>query len=275
LITPGEMDLMARIAGLRLVERYANWERSPFDIHSTAHVSIYRLDQPVRAGETQRRKDMQSALHISPSILAADTANLAAAVRAAAAGGADSLHIDIMDGHYVANYAFSPKTLADLRRVTTLPLHAHLEVGNPDAVLPLFAEANMIIVQEDATPDLAATIAAIRQLGCAVGVAVNRDRPVEPLLPVLDRVDLLLVMAVEPGFGGQPFDASVLDKVHWLHVQRAQSGCGFAIGLDGGINAVTIAPAVAAGADFFAVGSAAFTGDITAAVQQLRTAAGA
>ena len=217
-------------------------------------------------------------LHLSPSILAADTANLAAAVRAAEAGGADSLHIDVMDGHYVANYAFSPKTVADLRWGTALPLHAHLEVGNPDAVLPLFAEADMIIVQEDTVsqsgmPDLAATIAAIRQLGCAVGVAVNRDRPVAPLLPILDRVDLLLVMAVEPGFGGQPFDAGVLDKVRWLHAQRAASRQSFAIGLDGGITRATIALSAAAGADFFAVGSAAFAGDVAESVRQLRVAA--
>lgn len=212
-------------------------------------------------------------LHLSPSILAADTANLEMAVRAAARGGADSLHIDIMDGHYVANYAFSPKTVTDLRRVTSLPLHAHLEVGNPDAVLSLFSEADMIIVQEDATPDLAATIAAIRRLGCAAGVAVNRARPVEPLLSVLDHVELLLVMAVEPGFGGQPFDAQVLDKVRWLHAQRASSHLNFAIGLDGGINPSTIALSVAAGADFFAVGSAAFVDDIAESVRRLRVAA--
>jgi ribulose-phosphate 3-epimerase len=211
-------------------------------------------------------------LHLSPSILAADTANRAAAVRAVERGGADSLHIDIMDGHYVANYAFSPKTLADLRRVTTLPLHAHLEVGNPDAVLPLFAEADTIIVQEDTTPDLADTVAAIRRLGCAAGVAVNRGRPVETLLPVLSQVGLLLVMAVEPGFGGQPFDASVLDKVRWLHTQRARLDASFAIGLDGGITPITIAQAVAVGADFFAVGSAAFAGDASDSVVRLRTA---
>jgi ribulose-phosphate 3-epimerase len=212
-------------------------------------------------------------VHLSPSILSADTANLAAAVQAAAAGGADSLHIDIMDGHYVANYAFSPKIVTDLRRVTRLPLHVHLEVGNPDAVLPLFAGADMIIVQEDTTPDLAVTLASIRRLGCAVGVAINRDRPVDLLLPILDRVDLLLVMAVEPGFGGQPFDASVLDKVRWLRAQHESSQLGFAIGLDGGINRMTIAVSAAAGADFFAIGSAAFTGDVTEAVQRLRAAA--
>jgi len=208
--------------------------------------------------------------HLSPSILAADTANLAAAVRAVETGGADSLHIDIMDGHYVANYAFSPKTVADLRRVTRLPLHVHLEVSNPDAVLSLFAAADMLIVQEDTAPDLAATIAAIRRLGCAVGVAVNRNRSVAALSPLLPQVDLLLVMAVEPGFGGQPFDARVLDKVRWLQQQRTSLGARFAIGLDGGVTTTTIAPALAAGADFFAVGSAAFAGDIAHAVRQLR-----
>ena len=137
----------------------------------------------------------------------------------------------------------------------------------------LLAEADMIIVQEDTAPDLTATIAAIRRLGCAVGVAVNRSRSVEALLPVLTQVALLLVMAVEPGFGGQPFDASVLDKVRWLHRQRTALDAGFAIGLDGGISQFTIAQAVAAGADFFAVGSAVFAGDASAGVAQLRAAA--
>lgn len=214
-----------------------------------------------------------SMLHLSPSILAADTANLAAAVAAAAAGGADSVHIDIMDGHYVANYAFSPKTVTDLQQVTSLPLHAHLEVGNPDAVIPLFAAAQMIVVQEDTTPDLPTTVAMIRQIGCAVGVAVNRNRPIEPLLSILAEVDLLLVMAVEPGFGGQPFDAGVLDKVRWLDRQRAARHLAFAIGLDGGISLATIAQATAAGADFFAVGSAVFASDIAHSVRRLRAAA--
>jgi len=213
------------------------------------------------------------AIHLSPSILAADTAALGKAVDAVAAGGADSLHIDVMDGHYVANYAFSPKTVEDLRRITRLPLHAHLEVANPDAVLHLFAAAHMIIVQEDTTPDLGATLATIRQMGCRVGVAVNRNRPVDPLLPWLAQVDLLLVMAVEPGFGGQPFDDSVLGKVRHLHAHRATLAGSCAIGLDGGISPATIGRSTAAGADFFAVGSAVFAGDPAIAVRTLRTAA--
>ncbi|MCB0053582.1 MAG: hypothetical protein KDE24_29025, partial [Caldilinea sp.] len=149
----------------------------------------------------------------------------------------------------------------------------HLEVANPDAVLHLFAAAHMIIVQEDTTPDLGATLTAIRRLGCAAGVAVNRSRSVEPLLPWLDQLDLLLVMAVEPGFGGQPFDDSVLAKVRRLHAERAATGGSWAIGLDGGISLDTIGRATAAGADFFAVGSAAFAGDPAAAMRTLRAAA--
>jgi ribulose-phosphate 3-epimerase len=208
-------------------------------------------------------------IHLSASILAADTANLAAAVQAAAQGGAASIHVDVMDGRYVANFAFSPKTIADLRRVTDLPLHAHLEVAEPARSIPLFAPADMIIVQEDTTADLAGTVAQVRSQGNQVGVAVNPDRPVEPLFPLLGEIDLLLVMAVWPGFGGQPFDATVLEKVAWAAAQRRRLGLAFAIGVDGGIGPATIGAAAAAGADFFAVGSALFGGDITDNVRQL------
>ncbi len=202
-------------------------------------------------------------LHLSASILAADTANLAAAVRAAAAGGAASIHVDVMDGRYVANYAFSPKTIADLRRVTDLPLHAHLEVADPARTIPLFAAADMIIVQEDTAVDLAETLTLIRVQGNQIGVAVNLDRAVAPLAPFLAEIDLLLVMAVWPGFGGQPFDIRALEKVAWAAAQRQQLGLAFAIGVDGGIDPVTIRTAVDAGADFFAVGSAVFKGEIS------------
>lgn len=208
-------------------------------------------------------------IHISASILAADTAHLAAAVDAAQAGGAASVHIDVMDGRYVDNFAFSPKTVEDLRRVTALPLHAHLEVLEPARSIPLFAAADLIVVQEDTVQDLEEIVARIRGQGNGAGVAVNPDRPVERLAAVLDQIDLLLVMAVWPGFGGQPFDATVLDKVKWAAAQRKRLGLAFAIGVDGGIGPATIGAATAAGADFFAVGSAIFGGDVARNVRGL------
>lgn len=213
-------------------------------------------------------------IHLSASILAADTANLAAAVHAAAQGGAASIHVDVMDGRYVDNFAFSPKTIFDLRRETDLPIHAHLEVEDTARSVPLFAGADMIIVQEDTTPDLAATLALIRRQGNRVGVAINPDRPVERLAPFLRDIDLLLVMAVWPGFGGQPFDATVLSKVAWAAAARQELGLAYAIGVDGGIGLATIGAATAAGADFFAVGSAIFAGDVAANVRHLLTVAG-
>ena len=208
-------------------------------------------------------------IHISASVLAADTAHLAAAVGAAQAGGAASIHIDVMDGRYVDNFAFSPKTVADLRCVTALPLHAHLEVLEPVRAIRLFAAADLIIVQEDTVPELEQVVAQIRRQGNGVGVAVNPDRPVERLAPILDQLDLLLVMAVWPGFGGQPFDATVLEKVKWAAAQRARRGLAYAIGVDGGIGPATIGAATAAGADFFAVGSAIFNGDVVGNVRGL------
>lgn len=204
-------------------------------------------------------------LHVSPSILAADTANLGAAVAAVQAAGAHSIHVDVMDGHYVANFAFSPKNIDDLRSATTLPLHAHLEVSDPDLCVPLFAHADMIIVQEDTTPNLAATLARIRAAGCEVGVGVNPERPLEPVLPLLAQIDLLLLLAVAPGFGGQAFNPVVLEKARYLAEHRARAGLAFAIGVDGGINALTIGAAAAAGADFFVAGTGVFGGLETAA----------
>jgi ribulose-phosphate 3-epimerase len=197
-------------------------------------------------------------LHMSPSILAADTANLSAAVAAAQAAGAHSIHVDVMDGHYVANFAFSPKNIDDLSGATTLPLHAHLEVSDPDRCVPLFAHADMIIVQEDTTPNLAATLARIRAAGCEAGVGVNPERPLGPVLPLLAQIDLLLLLAVAPGFGGQVFNPVVLEKARHLAEHRARAGLPFAIGVDGGINAVTIGAAAAAGVDFFVAGTAVF-----------------
>ena len=196
--------------------------------------------------------------YISPSLLAADTMHLAEAVRAVQAAGAHSLHIDVMDGHYVANLAFSPKNVADLRGVTNLPLHVHLEVDNPLACIPLFAHADLIIVQEDTVPDLEGLCVRLREAGIQVGVAVNPDRPVERLLPWLRQIDLLLVMAVWPGFGGQSFDAGVLPKVDWAWTQRRGLDARYLIGIDGGVSAATVPAAVSAGVDCLIAGSSIF-----------------
>ncbi|MBK8046238.1 MAG: ribulose-phosphate 3-epimerase [Anaerolineales bacterium] len=198
-------------------------------------------------------------IHLSPSILAADTMQLGNAVTAVASAGAHSIHVDVMDGHYVANIAFSPKTIDDLRAITHLPLHAHLEVANTPQCIPLFESADLVIVQEDTVADLEAVITQIQNCGARVGVAVNPDRPVKRLAPWLAHLDLVLVMAVEPGFGGQPFRAAVLHKATWLWEERRRLNLHFDIGIDGGVGLQTVGPAAAAGVDCFVAGSAIFS----------------
>ena len=218
-------------------------------------------------------QNLKSKIHLSPSILAADQMRLGELVAQAEAAGADSIHIDVMDGRYVANFAFSPKTVADLRRVTYLPLHVHLEVADPDASIPLFAGADLIVVQEGCVPNLSLTLAAIKAQGCLAGVAVNPSRPVEELAEFLPQIDLLLIMAVEPGFGGQSFDRRALDKAAWAKIHRAQHGLTFPIGLDGGVGEETVADAAAAGVDFLIVGTGIFDVNPTGAAEAERVAA--
>lgn len=216
---------------------------------------------------------MPNRVKIAASILAADFANLGCAVREAEAGGADSIHIDMMDGHYVRNITFGLDLIPALRPHTRLPLVPHLELSNPDDLIVPLANcgSDMIVIQEDTCPDLAVSIHAIRSRGIAVGVGVNPDRPLDRVVPFLNNLDLLIVMSVPPGFGGQPFDASVLAKVSAAREWREQRGHRYDIGMDGGINEQTLGQAVRAGCDYLIVGSAIFGRDgIVPSITRLR-----
>lgn len=198
----------------------------------------------------------------SPSILAADFSNLAQAVRAVEEAGAASIHIDMMDGHYVHNFTFGLDLFPALHRHTSLPLMAHLEIANPDAFIADFARvgADGIIVCEDTCPDLKATIQMMRSVGVQVGVSLNPDRPLSLVQPYLEQIDHLIILSVWPGFGGQPFDWSVLPKIEAARSLFNQMSQPPMLAVDGGINQDNIVAVVQAGADTLIVGSAIFQG---------------
>lgn len=219
---------------------------------------------------------MSSSILIAPSILSADFARLADAAAAVAAGGADMLHVDVMDGHFVPNLTIGPPVVASLSKATSLPLDCHLMVENPDALLPDFAKAgaHWLSVHWEACRHLNRTIALIRSLGMKPGVAINPHTPVELLLPVLPDLDFVLLMSVNPGFGGQRFLPRTLEKARWLDAWRREHGAPLAIEIDGGITRETIGDARAAGVDWFVAGSAVFGApDVSEAIAGLRQAA--
>lgn len=201
-------------------------------------------------------------VQFSPSILAADFSNLGQAVRAAEEAGATSIHIDMMDGHYVHNFTFGLDLFPTLRRHTSLPLMAHLEIANPDAFIADFARvgATGVIVCEDTCPDLKATIQAMRSAGVQVGVSLNPDRPLSLVEPYLEQIDHLIILSVWPGFGGQTFDRSVLPKIEAARSLFNQMPKPPTLAVDGGVNQDNVATVVRAGADTLIVGSAAFQG---------------
>ena len=204
---------------------------------------------------------------IAPSILSADFAKLGEEIRAVAAAGADWIHVDVMDGHFVPNITIGPLVVAAIRPVTDLPLDVHLMIENADRYIPDFAAAgaDIIAVQIEASVHLNRTLQLIRQNGCKAGVVLNPSTPIDTLEWVLPDVDLVVLMSVNPGFGGQKFIPATLAKIARLRKMIDEQELAIDIEVDGGVNRKTIASVAAAGADVFVAGSAIFGSDDYAA----------
>lgn len=215
-------------------------------------------------------------IDLAPSILSADFAHLADQVRSATEGGAAVIHVDIMDGHFVPNLTIGPPVVKSLRKATDLPLDCHLMIENPDEFIPIFidAGADWISVHQEACRHLDRTLHLIRSHGAQVGVVINPATPVDTLAEVLDIVDYVLVMSVNPGFGAQKFIPNSLHKMRKLAEIRAQRGLRYRIEVDGGVALDTVAEVVRAGAEILVAGNAVFgNGDPKTNAQRLLKAA--
>ena len=205
---------------------------------------------------------MQGPLRIAPSILSADFARLGEEVETVAAAGADWIHVDVMDGHFVPNLTIGPGVVKAIRGKTKLPFDVHLMISPIDAYVPAFAAAgaDVITVHPEAGPHLHRTLQLIRSLGKRAGAALNPATPISAIEPVLGDLDLVLVMSVNPGFGGQSFIESQLAKIAALRRMIDLSGRPIDLEVDGGVNAETAPRIVAAGADVLVAGTATFEG---------------
>ena len=215
---------------------------------------------------------MRQKLRIAPSILSADFSRLGEEVRAIDAAGADYIHVDVMDGHFVPNITVGPLVVKALRGASRLPFDVHLMISPVDPYIPEFADAgaDILTVHPEAGPHLHRSLQLIKSLGKKAGVALNPATPVAALDHVWDAVDLVLVMSVNPGFGGQKFIESQFDKIAELRRRIDAGGRPIDLEVDGGINAETAPRAVAAGADVLVAGTASFTGGPEAYAENIR-----
>jgi ribulose-phosphate 3-epimerase len=199
-------------------------------------------------------------IELAPSILASDFAHLADQVEQATAGGAAVIHVDVMDGHFVPNLTIGPPVVKSLRKATRLPLDCHLMIENPDQFIGDFAEAgaDWISVHQEVCRHLNRTLHLIKSHDCRAGVVINPATPVDTLSEVFDIVDYILVMSVNPGFGGQKFIPETLGKVRKLADIRSDRGYGYRIEIDGGVGLDTVAEVVRAGAEILVAGNAVF-----------------
>ena len=215
-------------------------------------------------------------IKIAPSILSADFGRLGEEVAAVDRAGADYIHVDVMDGHFVPNITIGPLVVDALRSITAKPLDVHLMIENPDRYIPEFAKAgaDIITVHQEAVPHLHRTIQLIHSCGKKAGVSLNPATPMDTLDVIIDDLDLVLVMSVNPGFGGQAFISATLDKIHALRTVIDRRGLNVELEVDGGIKEDNIAQVASAGADVFVAGSAVFaTRDYRATITALRQAA--
>jgi len=212
-------------------------------------------------------------IKIAPSILSADFARLGEEIRAIDAAGADYVHVDVMDGHFVPNITIGPPVVEAIRKVTDLPLDVHLMIENPDAYIPAFASAgsDIITVHAEAATHLHRTVQLIKSYGKRAGVSINPATPISSLDVILDDLDLVLVMTVNPGFGGQSFISSCLPKIEALRQELTRRGLSTELQVDGGVKTDNIGLIAGAGADVFVAGSAVFgTPDYAATISALK-----